>query len=92
MLTCEPNVNNDVNYEEETAVFKENPEIFLEKRFKKIEKVPKFVVCLLEMKPKIEKFLRKHDYTLIKSFSHFTSPLQDIEPWKGKNVLLFEKR
>ncbi|XP_059620230.1 GPI mannosyltransferase 3-like [Phlebotomus argentipes] len=87
-LTCEPNLTDDPNYEEEAETFYRNPTAWLDANVPAYppSEMPSHLVLFDSLKPKIVEFLSKYSET--HSFSHANVLLSDRV---GKNVLVFER-
>jgi phosphatidylinositol glycan class B len=69
-LTCEPNLSNLNNYTEEADVFYNDPAQWLESEYHENVTIPSHLVLYDVLAPKINGFIRKHDYHECARFFH----------------------
>ncbi|XP_055690677.1 GPI mannosyltransferase 3 [Lutzomyia longipalpis] len=87
-LTCEPNLTDDPNYEEEAETFYRNPSSWLDSHVPAypLSEMPSHVVLFDSLKPQIGTFLS--NYHEVQSIHHAHYLLTDRI---GKNVLVYER-
>lgn len=70
ILTCEPNLSNVSNYQDEAEEFYSSPGSWLEKSFPPSSPLPESLVTFNKLEEEILPFLTSRGYTLARSFFH----------------------
>lgn len=86
-LECQPNLNQEEDYVEETSLFYNNPMDWLKKEYEDSASIPTYLIIFDVLKPSIEDFLCSHHFHEVTSYFHTHLPEGKV----GSRVLVFAR-